>query len=192
MGGKASFDTHASGTDVHPAAEPGWREWRDKNGAEFGRGEARAGKDKAGGEEEAPLGARPAADTVELFPLEALPAAFRRAVESSARALHCPPDYLAVPLLTLAGAAIGTSCEIEIKPGWRERPCLYTAIVAPPGTKKSPALKLAATPLTQRQRDLHAEHKKNKDDYQKKLAQYEAELIGWQKRAAKGEATADE
>ena len=96
--------------DLRDTIEPGWREWWHKGGPEFSRAETREGKRAAGEteeEEEVPLGARPATDAVEPFPLEALPAAFRRAVESSAKALHCPPDYLAVPILTFAGAAIG-------------------------------------------------------------------------------------
>jgi hypothetical protein len=31
---------------------------------------------------------------------------------------------------------------LQVKPGWREGPRLFTAVVADPGSKKSPALAL--------------------------------------------------
>src|SRR6266436_2889510 len=40
------------------------------------------------------------------FPLSVLPAILIRFVKDAAGALTCPVDYLAVPLLALAGAAI--------------------------------------------------------------------------------------
>src|SRR5262249_40493453 len=71
----------------------------------------------------------------------------RRYVEEGAVALRCPPEFLGVPMLVIAGAAIGTSYVLEVKPGWRERPCLYAAIVAPPGKGKSPPLDAVARPV---------------------------------------------
>jgi hypothetical protein len=56
-----------------------------------------------------------------------------------------------VPMLALLGCAIGTSRVLRVKPGWLEGPRLYTAVVADTGTKKSPALRLAAWPFYERQ-----------------------------------------
>src|SRR6516225_1437414 len=81
------------------------------------------------------------------FPVDVLPARLRGFVNDAAAALACPEDYVAVPLVTLAGAAIGASRPLSIKDTWRERPCLYTAIVAPPGSTKTPALSLVANPF---------------------------------------------
>src|SRR5258708_38342642 len=69
----------------------------------------------------------------------------------AAAAVNCPVDYIAVPILALAGGAIGASRELEIKAGWRERPCLYAAVIAPPGSAKTPALKLATAPFYREQ-----------------------------------------
>src|SRR5690242_12562593 len=52
------------------------------------------------------------------FPLEALPTAVKDFVDETARALHCPPDFVAIPALVSAGAAIGGSCELELKRRW--------------------------------------------------------------------------
>jgi hypothetical protein len=83
-------------------------------------------------------------------------------VADAAAALACPPDYLGVPMLALAGAAVGASRELEIKAGWRERPCLYAAVVGPPGSAKSPALKLVAAPVYAEQARRVAHYRRQK------------------------------
>src|SRR5262249_41657997 len=67
---------------------------------------------------------------VPAFPLDTLPPGVDDFVTGVAEALHCPPDYVAVPALVLAGHAAGANQVIEVKPGWRERPALYAAVVA--------------------------------------------------------------
>lgn len=84
------------------------------------------------------------ADSVPPFPTELLPGPFRRLVEQGAAAYRCPPDFIAVPLLVSAGSMIGDALEIEAKRGWRDGPNLYAAVVGDPGSKKSPALRLAS------------------------------------------------
>jgi hypothetical protein len=86
-----------------------------------------------------------------------LPDDLARYVREGAKAMGCPDDYLAVPLLVIAGAAIGGSRVIEAKRGWREASCLYAALVGDPGTTKSPALKLVTAPFEGIQRRLEAE-----------------------------------
>jgi hypothetical protein len=91
----------------------------------------------------------------EPFPLAVLPADLAQFVQDAGEALSCPADYIAVPLLAIAGAAVGASRALEIKPGWKERPCLYVAVVGPPGGGKTPAQKLAATPVYAEQARLY-------------------------------------
>lgn len=81
------------------------------------------------------------------FPLDSLPKPFRRFAEEAAAAIPCPVDYVAAPLLALAGAAIGASRALEIKPGRTERPCLYLAVVGVPSCGKTPCLSFVALPL---------------------------------------------
>jgi hypothetical protein len=88
------------------------------------------------------------------FPVEVLPQPLARLVREVAKALPCPPDFMAVPMLALLGCAIGTSRVLRVKPGWLEGARIFAAVVAEPGTKKSPALKLAAWPFYERQRTL--------------------------------------
>jgi hypothetical protein len=81
------------------------------------------------------------------FPVHALPAPLRRFVEEGAKGIPCPPDFLALPAIVILASAVGATREIELRPGWRERPSFLAAIIADPGTRKSPALALASRPL---------------------------------------------
>jgi hypothetical protein len=103
------------------------------------------------------------------FPLSVFPAAVRRAVEEAARALPCPPDYVAVPVLVMAGAAIGRSRVLAVKRGHPQPVLLYGAVVGPPGEGKSPALDVAV-------REAHDQEEKSREQWEKEKEQYEAAL----------------
>jgi hypothetical protein len=100
------------------------------------------------------------------FPLDILPGALRLFVQEAAAAIACPPDYLGVPLLAVAGCAIGAGRALEIKAGWRERPALYAAVVGPPGSAKTPALNLVARPV-------YAEQSRRIAHYRRELVAFE-------------------
>lgn len=121
------------------------------------------------------------------FPLGVFPEAVGRFVEEAAAALPAPTDNLGVAVLAFAGAAIGTSREIEVKPGWREGPRVYAALIALPGSKKSPALSLPARPFHDRQRQAHLEYKQERAAYDTALLQYEQERLAWRAAKSKGE-----
>jgi putative DNA primase/helicase len=116
------------------------------------------------------------------FPIDVLPDVARRYVGEAATALGVPPDMVAIPLLTFAGATIGSSQRIELKPGYWQRPILYTAVVAVPGSAKSPALDAARFPLDVLQREAI-------EAYKEALKGYEQELEEWSAspRATRGE-----
>jgi len=56
-------------------------------------------------------------------------------------------EYIAAGLLGSVSAAIGNTCSLEAMDGYIVKPCVYIAIVAPPGASKTPALKKAFAPL---------------------------------------------
>lgn len=116
---------------------------------------------------------------VEPFPVEVLPGSLARFVQEAAKALPCPPDFIGVPMLVMLGAAIGTSRVIQLKPGWTEGARFYVAVVADPGSRKSPALDLVAGPLRERQRELHEEYKGAKEIYRSEVSQFEVEMEAW-------------
>jgi hypothetical protein len=76
---------------------------------------------------------------VPAFPVAALPEVGRRLVEEGAAALNCPPDLIAVPLLAMTAGVIGNTQKIQLKASYTQRPILWTAVIAEPGTAKSPA-----------------------------------------------------
>jgi hypothetical protein len=86
---------------------------------------------------------------VQPFPLGALPDAFRPWVADVAERMHCPPDFVAVPMLVAAASLV--SRRVGIRPqgrtDWFVRGNLWAAIVGRPGYMKSPAMAQALAPL---------------------------------------------
>jgi uncharacterized protein DUF3987 len=113
------------------------------------------------------------------FPLEVFPESVQTILTEFSKAVACPVDFLGVPLIAAAGVAIGTSREIEIKPGWIEGARVYACVVAAPGAKKSPAFNLILNPIYRIQRRMEKEYKETKELYEGSLTQYEADLMGW-------------
>jgi hypothetical protein len=83
------------------------------------------------------------------FPVGVLPGQLQVFVTEIAEALNCPADFAAVPLLVVAGGAIGNSRRLAIGDGesHTQSACLYGAVVGDPGSGKSPAQEKVAAPL---------------------------------------------
>jgi hypothetical protein len=94
------------------------------------------------------------------FPLHALCGPVRAMVEEVAAAMPCPPDMPACMALAAAATAVGNTRELCVKPGWCERPRLWIAVVARPGSKKSPAAGVMLSPVRDRQRKLRDDHRR--------------------------------
>ena len=86
------------------------------------------------------------------FPIKAMPLKTRNLIFEAHKSLGCPPEYIAIPMLAILGAAVGSYIELFMGIGWEEKANLYTAVVGRPGTKKTPALKIARIPITERQK----------------------------------------
>jgi hypothetical protein len=91
-----------------------------------------------------PLDASPAPPA---FPVEVLPEVLQAFVREAAAALNCPADFVGVPLLVLAGAALGNAWRLRLTASHEQSAALFAAIVGAPGSAKSPALALVAEPL---------------------------------------------
>ena len=76
------------------------------------------------------------------FPTEVLPPTLQTFVDTGAKSIGVDPAFLAVPLLSACASAIGNTRRALVKDGWAEPCVLWTAIVAPSGSAKSPALDL--------------------------------------------------
>ncbi len=107
------------------------------------------------------------------FPVDALPGRIKYFIENAAETLNCPADFIGVFVLTVVSSAIGTARAIRLKEGWVESPVLYSAVVAPPASKKSPAFNLALTPIRQKQMELKAAHAKELEEFELEMEQWE-------------------
>jgi len=87
------------------------------------------------------------APDVSPFPLDVLPPVLAHYAREAALALNCPPDYIAVPMLAIAGGAVGNARHLSIKRSHQQWGSLYVAVIGAPGTLKSPALRLLRRPL---------------------------------------------
>ena len=126
---------------------------------------------------------------VALFPLAALPGQLSQFVHEVASGLPCPPEFIALPCLVVLGAAIGGVRLLEVRSGWYERASVYAAVVAEPGSRKSPALDIASEPLRRRNRELAERYRAESDAHRSGAAMYEVNVSSWKeakRRAAAG------
>lgn len=107
------------------------------------------------------------------FPTHALPGAAGALVREGAAALDVDPAFIALPLLVFAGGVIGKRLCLEVKPGHREWPILYGAVVGGPGTGKSPGASLARAPLDRLQKEAWVAYKEAIAAYHQEKARWE-------------------
>jgi putative DNA primase/helicase len=86
---------------------------------------------------------------VEPFPMSALPEAFGPWVRDVSERMHCPPDFVAVPLLVAAASLVARHVGIrpQRRTDWIERGNLWALIVGRPGIMKSPAMSQGLAPM---------------------------------------------
>jgi len=108
------------------------------------------------------------------FPLDALPLNLRNWIAEVHSTHKLPIDYLAASLVTVAGAAIGTTRAIQTGPGHIEPPVLYTVLIGPPGSNKSPSMDLATAPFWNRDKTFQAEYDRDREAFESELADWEA------------------
>jgi hypothetical protein len=91
-----------------------------------------------------------------------------------AKATATPPDFAGVAILTVAGAAVGNSRTICLKPGsWYESALLFTAAVGDPASGKTPALDMVARDYEQLQHKILAAYDQEVKFYQQQEKQRE-------------------
>ena len=115
------------------------------------------------------------------FPSDALPEPIRGFVEAGAKAIGCDPSYLALPLLTSLGAAIGNTRQLQLKRGWSVPAIIWTAIVGESGTAKTPAFKLVMRPIRNLQDKNFEEYANARKQYETDLTHYEKESSMWKR-----------
>jgi putative DNA primase/helicase len=109
------------------------------------------------------------------FPVSAMPESCRRLIEEGAAAIGCPPDFVGLPMLAVLASAIGNSRVLRLKRGWEEGAALYGAIIADPGEKKTPALKVALEPAKKAQASLKDKYHRTEDEHKREQREYEVD-----------------
>ncbi len=96
----------------------------------------------------------PLAQTPEVpsAPLHTLPDLLRPIADEGAWALNCPADFFLVPMLALAGGAIGNSRHLAVTRTHTQSACLFAGVIGQPGSAKTPALKILRRPFDEHQR----------------------------------------
>jgi hypothetical protein len=155
---------------------------RHANGEDVGEDAGATGEDPDESADPADLFSSPAREP-QLTP-DMLPGVIAAFAVDTAERLGVELAMIAVPALVSYAVALDDRIKIQPKvhdTGWQERPCLWVAIVADPGGRKSPAIEKATRPLVDR------ENQWVREDVAK-LAQYAVELAIFKKNQRRGKA----
>src|SRR5262249_34880580 len=111
---------------------------------------------------------------VEPFSLDFMPNALAPLIEDIANRLQCPPDYVAVAVITALGSVIGRRIGIkpQAKTDWIEVPNLWGMFIGRPGMLKSPAMMEALKPLHHLEAEAAKAHAAALVDHQVALAEF--------------------
>jgi hypothetical protein len=126
----------------------------------------------------------PALRPVLALDLNHLPDVMRDAVLDLADRLQCPPDYLAVAMLSAAGAVVGN--KVGIFPyandeSWEVYPALWGGIVGDPGTKKTPSLLHAHKPLNHLESQAAQKYASDMQAHKQAMLQHDKAVTAWSK-----------
>lgn len=77
------------------------------------------------------------------FPVDTLPDRVAAFVSESAAAVRCDEAFIALPVLTLLGAAVGNTRRLRLKRTYEAPTILWTGIIGESGTGKTPAIRTA-------------------------------------------------
>ncbi len=116
------------------------------------------------------------------FPLHALPPTLRRYLEEAAHAKEAPVEFVALPMVAALGTAIGASRRFRIERTWPELPTLYTAVVAPPASGKSPAEDAAMLPVYRQGKILNHRYKLALEEYKREHREWETQAAEARKK----------
>lgn len=106
-------------------------------------------------------------------PLDLLPIVLRDYVQASAACLDVSESYIFQPLLSALAAHIGNSRSILLKPGYVEPPVIWTGIIGPSGSLKSPAIASGCLASMELERELRRQNKEANERYEDQIADWE-------------------
>lgn len=113
---------------------------------------------------------------VEPLAPELVPEPLRAYVFDEAERMSCPPDNVFTPLLVALGAVIGTACGIRPKAydPWLVVPNIWGSVIAPPGRKKTSALKAGTRFLDELEQASESKFSEAERQYKADYAEFKA------------------
>lgn len=128
---------------------------------------------------------------VRRWPLAVIPPPIRARLCDVQRRIGCPLEYLVIPAIIGAGAAIGTSCTIrpKRKAPWPVTPNNFGAVIGPPSTLKTAAIEAAIEPLEAIDSERFAEFQASREEHDKAKFVHDQKLAALKeqgKSAARG------
>ena len=134
----------------------------------------------------------------ELKPVEAMregmiPAPFLPMIRDVCHRMSIPLDFVAIPIVIVAGVVIGTGCRVKPKrhDDWAIVPNLWGGIMGPPSRLKSPALEeVMKKQLSRLEAEEIEKHKGDRAEWMKETEGAKLKksvLVGEYKKALKGE-----
>lgn len=120
------------------------------------------------------------------FPTEALPRATADLVRAGADAMQVDEGMLGPLALAAMSAAVGNARVVELSASWREPAVLWSVVVAPSGSGKSPALELVTRPAERRDGEALRAHREATREHAAAVFLHERAMKTWERGAAKG------
>lgn len=111
------------------------------------------------------------------FPIDIFPEIVQQYITSQS----IQHEYLCGAILAAVSTSIGNTAVLYPMPGYKVKPVLYLAIVAPPGASKSPAINKAFDPLEKIDQALFERYEGEMTEYKKLFAEWEKDKKGTQK-----------
>jgi hypothetical protein len=108
-------------------------------------------------------------------PLNLLPPMLQEYIHAAAESLNVDVGFTLLPLLSCLGTAIGNSRSIILKPGFIQPSNIWTGIISPTGTLKSPSIEEACFAMVEHEKELDQQNKVVQEIYANDLATWESQ-----------------
>ena len=108
------------------------------------------------------------------MPTGVFPARLKAMIESVSTAMQVDPSFLALPLLSVCGSAIGNTRTLSMNWSYKLSPTFWTGIVGESGTRKSPPLSFLLAPVELKDNLAIGKHRV-------RMAKYKSDLTAWEK-----------
>ncbi len=104
------------------------------------------------------------------LPLDVFPQQIQEIIFNLATYENFNIEYSASIVLSSVAAAIGNSCQIQIKGNWRTSPSIYMMLVGRPGLGKTPPLSFLYRPIHEQDDRMFEQYLHECDEYERALA----------------------